>query len=163
MTISRLIFMLFIVVPLIEIALFVQVGGAIGYWTAVALVIITAALGVSLLRWQGFSTLKRARESMENNRFPAEELVEGLVLLFCAGLLLTPGFLTDAVGFLLLVPAIRKACAVMIIRYGKKHASFVSVDGAMSGGFSRSSEDGNVFEGEFRREDELAEKHIGDK
>ena len=154
MKFSAILLMLFIIVPLIEIMLFIKVGGLIGLGATIALVIITAFLGVALLKQQGFATLNRAQESMRQNVFPAYELVEGLILLFCAGLLLTPGFLTDAIGFALLVPHLRKAVAVLVVRYGKSSAGFVMM--GASGQREPSGEGGDVFEGEFRRDDEPA-------
>lgn len=99
--------LLFIGVPLIEIALFIQVGGQLGVFNTVALVVLTAIIGVALLRWQGLETLTRARARMERGQMPAREMAEGLMLLVAGALLLTPGFFTDALGFLLLIPHLR--------------------------------------------------------
>ncbi|MCP5370451.1 MAG: FxsA family protein [Hyphomicrobiales bacterium] len=96
-----------IAVPIAEIALFIEVGGRIGVWPTVATVIVTAMIGTALLRHQGFATLARAQESLARNRFPVHELFDGLCLFAAGALLLTPGFLTDAVGFLLFVPPVR--------------------------------------------------------
>jgi UPF0716 protein FxsA len=100
---------LLIGVPLIEIYLFIEVGRAIGAWPTIGLVILTAIAGVALLRVQGVLTLRRARISLDRQELPAFELLEGLTLLIAGALLLTPGFFTDAVGFLLLWPASRRA------------------------------------------------------
>ena len=97
----------FIGVPLIEIALFIQVGGFIGLWPTIAIVIVTAVTGTALIRRQGISTLQRAQQEMEEQRLPLRELFDGVCLLFAGALLLTPGFLTDAVGFALLIPPLR--------------------------------------------------------
>ncbi|MDO6747904.1 FxsA family protein [Gilvimarinus sp. 1_MG-2023] len=101
--------LLFIGVPLVEIALFIQVGDELGVLPTVALVVITAVLGVGLLRWQGFETMTRARSRMEAGEMPAREMAEGFMLLVAGVLLMTPGFFTDTVGFLLLVPWLRYA------------------------------------------------------
>ncbi len=98
----------FIGVPLIEIALFIEVGGLIGLWPTIAIVIVTAMAGTALIRHQGLSTLQRAQQEMEAQRLPVRELFDGVCLLFAGALLLTPGFLTDAVGFTLLVPPLRR-------------------------------------------------------
>ena len=98
----------FIGVPLIEIALFIQVGGFIGLWPTIAIVIVTAVTGTALIRRQGINTLQRAQQEMEEQRLPLRELFDGVCLLFAGALLLTPGFLTDAVGFALLVPPLRR-------------------------------------------------------
>jgi UPF0716 protein FxsA len=99
--------LIFIVVPLIEIALFIQIGGLIGLWPTLALILLTAVLGVGLLRLQGFATLQRARASMDRREPPVREVFEGLLLFVAGAFLLTPGFFTDACGFLLLVPPLR--------------------------------------------------------
>jgi len=98
----------FITVPLIEIALFIEVGGRIGLWNTVALVVLTAVIGTWLLRAQGLETLRRAQESAARNVFPVAELFDGLCLLVAGLLLLTPGFLTDTLGFLLMIPPLRR-------------------------------------------------------
>lgn len=100
-------FLLFLIVPLIEIALFIQVGGFIGLWWTLAIVILTAALGTFLVRSQGLAVLAQLRGSFEELRDPTEPLAHGAMVLFSGALLLTPGFFTDAVGFALMVPGIR--------------------------------------------------------
>ena len=100
-------FLLFLIVPLIEIALFIQVGGAIGLLATLAIVIITAALGTMLVRSQGIAVINQVRGSFEELRDPTEPIAHGAMVLFSGALLLTPGFFTDAVGFALMVPAVR--------------------------------------------------------
>ena len=100
-------FLLFLIVPLIEIALFIQVGGIIGLGWTLLIVVLTAILGTFLVRSQGMAVLAKLRGSMEELRDPTEPLVHGAMILFSGALLLTPGFFTDAVGFCLLVPGIR--------------------------------------------------------
>jgi UPF0716 protein FxsA len=99
----------FIAVPLIEIALFIQVGGAIGLWPTLLIVLLTAIMGTWLVRTQGAMALGQLRSSFSDLRDPTEPLVHGAMILFAGALLLTPGFFTDAVGFLLLVPGFRTA------------------------------------------------------
>lgn len=102
-------FVAFLAVPLIEIALFIQIGGAIGLgWTLVT-VIITALLGTWLVRNQGLVALDQLRASFSDLRDPTEPLAHGAMILFSGALLLTPGFFTDAIGFLLLIPGVRSA------------------------------------------------------
>jgi UPF0716 protein FxsA len=100
-------FLLFLLVPLIEIALFIQVGGWIGLWPTLAIVVATAVAGTILVRSQGTQALLRLRRSFEEVRDPTEPLAHGAMILFSGALLLTPGFFTDAVGFSLLVPQVR--------------------------------------------------------
>ena len=98
---------LFIGIPLIEIYLFIAVGGRIGVWPTIGLVILTALVGTTLLRQQGLATLARAQAETEANRLPVRELFDGVCLLFGGMLLLTPGFMTDAFGLALLLPQLR--------------------------------------------------------
>lgn len=99
----------FIAVPLIEIALFIQVGGAIGLWPTLLVVIVTALLGTYLVRKQGTQVLADLRHEMTSMQDPARPLAHGAMILFSGALLLTPGFFTDAVGFALLIPNVRQA------------------------------------------------------
>ena len=116
-------FALFLVVPLIEIALFIQVGGLIGLWPTIGIVILTAFAGTALVRAQGVETLRRLQLSLAEGRDPMGPIAHGALILVAGVLLLTPGFFTDAVGLALMVPAFRKAA----IRWG---ASRVTVAAA---------------------------------
>lgn len=98
---------IFLVVPIIEIYLLIQVGQVIGAGWTIFLVVLTAVLGVWLLRIQGLSTLTRAQRKLQENELPAREILEGMGLVVAGALLLTPGFFTDAVGFFLLFPPTR--------------------------------------------------------
>lgn len=103
------IFLIFLAVPLIEIAIFIEVGGAIGVWPTVAVVLLTALLGATLLRVQGLATWRRAEEAMRRGEPPVAEMLDGVFLIAAALLMVTPGLFTDCVGFLLLIPPIRRA------------------------------------------------------
>lgn len=130
-------FIAFLAVPLIEIALFIQVGGAIGLWPTLAIVVLTAIAGTALVRGQGIMTLNRLRSSFSDMQDPTEPLVHGAMILFSGALLLTPGFFTDAVGFALLVPGIRvwlfnKLRARMTVHHfgtGPQHRDSGIIDG----------------------------------
>lgn len=100
--------LLFIAVPLIEIALFIQVGGWLGLWPTLAIVILTAVAGTALVRSQGFRAIQQLRSSFDELRDPTEPLAHGAMILFSGALLLTPGFFTDFIGFSLLIPAVRR-------------------------------------------------------
>ncbi len=113
----------FIAVPLIEITLFIQVGGAIGLGWTLAVVVLTAVLGTWLVRSQGALALGQLRSSFNDLRDPTEPLVHGAMILFSGALLLTPGFFTDAVGFAFLIPRFRQA-AYSAIRDRVKVQSF---------------------------------------
>jgi len=105
-----------ILCPLIEIAVFIHVGDAIGLWPTLLLIVVTALLGTWQLRAQGLATLSRARAQMERDVMPARELFDGVCLLFAGALLLVPGFVTDVIGALLFVPALRNALRLAIGR-----------------------------------------------
>lgn len=114
----RLLFVLFLLVPLIEIYVLIQVGDVIGAGWTIFAVVATAVLGAVLLRQQGFSTLQKAQQKMAQGQIPASAMFEGVMLLFSGALLLTPGFVTDSIGFALLVPAIRSAIIRSVIATG---------------------------------------------
>lgn len=99
----------FLLVPLVEIALFIQVGGLIGLWPTLAVVVLTAVIGTVLVRNQGRDALNRLRRSFSELSDPTEPLAHGAMVLVAGALLLTPGFFTDAVGFALLMPPVRVA------------------------------------------------------
>ena len=153
----RFLLILFIVVPLVEIYLLLKVGGLIGALPTIALVVFTAVLGTLLLRMQGLATLARVQASIAAGRLPALEMMEGVVLLLCGALLLTPGLFTDAIGFLFLITPLRRGLIVLVAkRFG---ASVKPAKKGGSGGSSGGSKDGSgagptTIEGEFRREDD---------
>lgn len=99
----------FLAVPLIEITLFIQIGGAIGLGWTLLTVILTAIAGTYLVRQQGFATLAKLQSSFHDMRDPTEPLAHGAMILFAGALLLTPGFFTDAVGLSLMIPGVRQA------------------------------------------------------
>ena len=103
----RFLFLLFVLIPIVEIVLLINVGQAIGGWYTVGLVLLSAFIGVNMLRQQGLSTLMRARSRMDGGEIPAQEMIEGLILAVGGALLITPGFVTDFFGFCCLIPAVR--------------------------------------------------------
>ena len=106
---SMPVFILFLVVPFVEIYLLVEIGHRIGAPWTILLVVFTAIVGAWLVRVQGLATWRRFQASLARNELPATALVEGLCLLIAGALLLTPGFFTDAVGFACLTPPLRRA------------------------------------------------------
>ena len=114
----------FLMIPVLEIYLLIQVGGVIGAMPTVILVVFTAVMGAWLLRIQGFSTLQKVKKIVAAGGIPAFELIEGLILLIAGALLLTPGFFTDAIGFLCLMPALRRVFLTWV------SAKFMSTVGA---------------------------------
>lgn len=100
----RLILLLFILMPILEMWLLITIGGYIGAPSTILLVMLTALVGIALLREQGVSTLWRGREKLQQGKMPAQEMMEGIVLAVSGALLLTPGFVTDAIGLMGLLP-----------------------------------------------------------
>ncbi len=100
-------FLLFLLTPVIEIAVLIEVGSVIGTLQTILLIVATAVFGTVLLRHQGIGVLRRTQASLNQGEMPVAEVFEGVCLLAAGALLLTPGFITDIVGFLLLVPGLR--------------------------------------------------------
>ena len=112
---------IFMLVPIIEMWILIEVGGWIGALPTIGLVVLTATLGLSLLKRQGLSTLMSARRKMDEGSIPASELVSGVMIGVGGALLLTPGFVTDAIGFALLMPQARQWLLIKLIdRYRDK-------------------------------------------
>ena len=130
----------------------IKVGGVIGALNTIALVLLTAVVGVALLRRQGFKTLLRARNKMDTGELPAQELVEAIFLAVGGALLLTPGFVTDAVGFCCLIPGIRQ----VIIGWGLRHVVVVRPYSTPGGGPrpAQKRPKSEVIEGDFKREED---------
>ena len=103
----QLLFLTFLIVPVIEIALFILLGQTIGLWPTLLGIIVTALIGSALIRAQGLSLLGEIRATTTAGRLPARQIADGMMLAIAGALLLTPGYFTDSVGFLLLVPAVR--------------------------------------------------------
>lgn len=113
--------LLFMLIPFFEMWILIEVGGWIGALPTIGLVVLTAMIGLSLLKQQGLSTLMRARRKIDEGAIPASELVSGVMIAVGGALLLTPGFVTDALGFALLIPQTRKWLLFKLIdRYRDK-------------------------------------------
>jgi UPF0716 protein FxsA len=152
---------LFIAVPVIEIGLFIQIGGFLGLWPTIALVLVSAVVGASLVRSQGIRTLLTVQQRLQQGELPAQQILEGVLLAAAGVLLLTPGFLTDAMGMALLLPLPRAMVA-------RRLMSKISVTNHFQGGFNyqtgpfnqtdhfsqtdrSETQDGQVYEGEFEQ------------
>nr|WP_304622835.1 FxsA family protein [Photobacterium sp. OFAV2-7] len=160
---------MFIVVPIIEIALFVQLGGFLGLWPTIALVLVTAVVGASLVRSQGIATLMSVQSRLQQGELPAQQIVEGVMLAVAGVLLLTPGFMTDALGMLVLLPAPRAMLAKQLMSRVKVQSMGSGFSAGFGGGqgfsgqgpfdhrsdsFNQRPSDGDVFDGEYERKDE---------
>jgi len=108
--------LIFVGVPAVELYFMVQVGAEIGAFSTVMLVLFTAALGGVLVRAQGFTTAMRVRESMGRGEVPAIEMMEGILLLIAGLSLLLPGFVTDILGFICLIPAARRGIVLWFLK-----------------------------------------------
>lgn len=106
--------LLFTLVPLVELYLLIEIGGAIGVAPTIAIVIVTGVIGAALARWQGLSVLRRLQDDLAAGRSPTDALIDGLLIFVAGAVLLTPGLITDALGFLLLVPAGRAAVRKLV-------------------------------------------------
>jgi UPF0716 protein FxsA len=145
----------FVGIPLAEIALFIEVGGRIGLWPTLATVIATAIIGSALLRLQGLNALRQLQGSLERGEMPVEHIFTGACLLVAGAFLLTPGFLTDTIGFMLFVPIIRSFIGRMALGKLAKRGAQARQQNRAGNKF------GTIVEGEF---DEIfPEDSVGNK
>lgn len=158
----RWLLLFFIVTPIVEMYLLLTVGDIIGALPTIGLVLLTAVIGVTLLRRQGLATLNRAQTRMSQGALPVAEMTDGILLAVAGPLLLTPGFATDAMGFLLLVPAVRRSLGSVISQrlvvvgaqsMGSRGADFDAMGPRGSGPVRQPGPDPDVIEGEFQRKD----------
>ena len=156
-------FLLFIILAVAEIYVLISVGGLIGTLPTIGLILLTGIIGVAMLKQQGFSVFARLQEKMRQGQAPAQEMVEGVLLIIAGAFLVTPGFVTDTIGFLWLIPQTREWFANLLISKG-----MFKVQGMGAGGFyhagkdpfgqdpfeqSRSNQDDNTIDGEYERTD----------
>lgn len=139
----------FIVVPVAEIALLIRVGAAIGAGTTVLIVIFTAILGAYLVRQQGFATINAVQNEINQGRMPALQMAEGVALLFAGAVLLTPGFFTDALGFALLTPPIRRSVIKWFIANSNFRVQTAYRGSSQNPATRQSKTSESVIEGEY--------------
>lgn len=142
MPLLQLLLLAFLLIPLVEIYVLIQVGGAIGALPTVLAVVGTALLGSVLIRSQGLATLTRAQVNLDRGELPAMEILEAACLVIAGVLLLTPGFVTDALGFMLLVPPLRRGLVLAALERGMVRTRT-----------SSPAVGGRVIEGEYRQDD----------
>jgi len=157
----RIFLPLFIVIPLVEMLLLFEVAANIGGLWTVGLVVLTAVVGIQILKRQGLRTLLQARERIESGELPAREIVEGMLIAAAGALLLTPGFLTDTLGFVLLTPPLRGPVAgrlisrgVWSVRIDPRTGFGADFKSGFKPGFKPGRQPGpggNVYEGEYSR------------
>ncbi|QFT54019.1 FxsA family protein [Microbulbifer sp. THAF38] len=153
----RPLLLLFIVLPVLEMWVLITVGREIGALPTIGLVFLTAIVGVTLLRRQGLSTLMRAQEKMRTGDIPAKEMVEGIFLAVGGALLLTPGFITDAIGFACLIPGLRQLLLGRLLR----HVTIVHPGGPHRSDSSQRGPD--IIEGEFSRDKRKSREQVDHK
>lgn len=146
----RFLFALFIIVPLIEMIILIKVGGVIGALPTVILVCLTAIIGVALIKAQGRSTMLRAQQNLQAGQLPADALLDGVCLLLGGAMLLTPGFATDAFGFLLLVPGLRRRLFATLVKRFSFQAGAMGPNSSTESAKDRAGP--STLEGEFWRE-----------
>ena len=145
MKVFQILFLVVLIIPFAEIYLLLLVGGVIGAFPTIFLVVFTAALGAWLLRQQGFATFRQFQANLAQGVIPAYEMIEGPIILLGGLLLLTPGFITDILGFACLIPPLRKKIAQYVIENHLIQAG---------GNFQQEKAvEKNILEGEFRKEE----------
>ncbi|ABE53711.1 FxsA cytoplasmic membrane protein [Shewanella denitrificans OS217] len=156
-----ILFLLFVLIPVVELSVLIEVGDSIGALSTVALVFLTAIVGVSLVRSQGLSTMMQVQQKLARGEAPGKEIVEGMMLAAAGVLLLIPGFVTDFIGLLLLTPFTRSPIAGFLfkrmqLKVKTRGAGFgAHFNGQQGPGAGRSPFDaGNVFDADFERKDE---------
>lgn len=116
-------FLIFIVIPLIELYVLIEVGGVIGGLSTILLILLTAIIGGFLVRTQGIATVQKAQAELSHNHLPRERMLEGVLILFGGVLLLLPGFISDSIGLILLLPPVRHALVNKFV-VQKQHQGF---------------------------------------
>ncbi|HOO82104.1 MAG TPA: FxsA family protein [Alphaproteobacteria bacterium] len=142
---------IFVLIPFIELATFASVSEHIGIWTTLALAFLTAILGGLLVKYQGLNTILSMRKAIDQGKMPLDEIFDGFCLVAAGALLITPGFVTDAIGFALLVPPVRAA-----LRYFIRTRTSWAVSGSTAEYETRQyrPHDGDIIEGDYERMDE---------
>ena len=138
---------IFIILPIIEISIFIQVGGFVGTFNTILIIFLTAAVGVYFVRQQGFRTFQKIAVELQNQQIPVQGMFDGLVILISGILLVTPGFLTDTIGFLGLIPQTRVFLLgiiknLFLQRYSNAHKQYKKgMDETIDGDFIEIEED----------------------
>ena len=123
-----LLLLLFIVLPFVELFLLMQLAEHFGAWHTLGLVVLTGVVGATLAKLQGLRTIQRLQEEVAQGRMPTTSLLDAGMILVAGALLVTPGVLTDAFGFSLLIPACRRLYGSLVARYIKRHFNVSYVD-----------------------------------
>lgn len=170
-----ILFLIFVLIPVVELSVLIRVGEILGTWTTIGLVLFTAVLGVSLVRSQGLSTLMQVQQKLARGEAPGQEIVEGMMLAMAGVLLVIPGFVTDFIGLLLLTPLTRRPIAALVFKrmqlrvvsglQSGMHGGFGSHADRQSNPFEQSPfeqhkhSEGNVYEGDFEHKTDVNDGH----
>lgn len=151
----KILFLAFVMVPIAEMAVLIKVGSIIGALNTIGFVVLTAFIGAAMLRRQGLNTLLRANRKLSSGELPAQEVAEGFLLALGGALLLTPGFITDAFGFFLLIPVTRKALVQKVVDRMLVFNNQTMGQTEFYGTYQqyRRDQGDTIIEGEFYRED----------
>ena len=149
-------FLVFFSIPIVEMYLLIEVAERIEALPTILLVMLTAVLGVSLIRQQGLSTLTKGIRRLNQAEIPAAEIIEGVLLAVAGAFLITPGFLTDFIGFMIIIPITRRITALMLLKRMAARADFRSNDSDLRGGSNKTRDaSGSVIEGEYEKKDQF--------
>jgi len=142
-------FLLFIGIPIVEVILFITIGKYIGLWNTIFIIIITGVIGAVLVKNQGISILNKALEEIKLNKVPILSIFEGIAIFVAGAFLLTPGFLTDTLGCILLIPKARNLIIAYISSYLKKRTIYKEKNRYYSNEENEKNEENKTFEGKF--------------
>ena len=129
-----------------ELFVLIHVGAAIGAWPTIGLTILTAVVGASLVRSQGLQTVFKAQQKIEEGQVPAQQVAEGILLMISGACLIMPGFITDFIGMVILIPPVRAYLAQRLLN--SNYAAFSTVNGQQT-----HQSGGNTYDGEYQRKD----------
>ena len=150
--------LLLVALPLLEIAILIKAGSVIGVWGVMAIIVATAVIGVNVVRHQGLGVARRAMEAMRSGQPPVEPMLDGMLLMLAGGCLIAPGLITDVIGLILLIPAVRLWAARLILRRGfgpvVRVRRFHRRGSPPSGDQPRASGSSPTIEGDYERLDE---------
>lgn len=121
-------FLLFTLVPALELGILIYFGSYIGALNTIMIVVATAVIGAYMVRLEGLGIMFRMQQSMQEGVFPAEEMIDGAMILVAGALLLTPGFVTDLLGFSFVIPASRRQLKIWLRRYLQKRVNTIDID-----------------------------------
>ena len=139
-------FIIFIIIPLIEVILFIKVGQYIGLWNTISIIVITGIIGAILVRSQGISILKKGLEELQSNKLPLKPMLEAVAIVVAGAFLLTPGFLTDTLGGILLIPILRGKILEIFIKFFKKKIKYKATFYNQK---TNNNVDNDVYEGKY--------------